>query len=123
MSTLVRRRQDSIQRVRLGGGRDGRLTAIGHDTIAQTAPSADYADASGWSARSLYACANVATTHRLGGVHAPQPKPMRRPGLRTGSFALENAEGEPPLALRLPPVEPPLAHYRHRGPPEGPPRS
>src|SRR5260370_27337025 len=98
MSTLVRRRQDSIQRVRLGAGRDGRLTAIVHDTIAQTSPFADYADANGWSARSLYACANVATTHRLVRVNPPQPKPMRGPGPGTGSSPLQTAMGQPPRA-------------------------
>ena len=105
MFTLVGRRQDSRQHVRLGATRDGRLTAIIHDSIAQTAAVGEYADANGSAARSLYACANVATTHRLVRVNAPQPKPMRGPGEGTGSFALETAMDELAEALDLDPVE------------------
>jgi xanthine dehydrogenase YagR molybdenum-binding subunit len=111
MFTLVGRRQDSLQHVRLGATRDGRLTAIVHDTFAQTSPFGDYADANGWSARTLYACANVATTHRLVRVNAPQPKPMRGPGLGTGSFALETAMDELAESLDLDPVELRLRNY------------
>jgi xanthine dehydrogenase YagR molybdenum-binding subunit len=114
MFTLVGRRQDSLQHVRLGATRDGRLTAIVHDTIAQTSPFGDYADANGWSARTLYACANVATTHRLVRVNAPQPKPMRGPGLGTGSFALETAMDELAESLDLDPVELRLRNYADR---------
>jgi xanthine dehydrogenase YagR molybdenum-binding subunit len=119
MFTLVGRRQDSIQHVRLGATRDGRLTAIVHDTIAQTSPFGDYADANGGSARSLYACPNVATTHRLVRVNAPQPKPMRGPGLGTGSFALETAMDELAEALDLDPVELRLRNYADRDQNEG----
>jgi xanthine dehydrogenase YagR molybdenum-binding subunit len=105
MFTLVGRRQDSLQRVRLGATRDGRLSAIIHESIAQTAPFGEYADANGSAARTLYACANVATTHRLVRVNAPQPKPMRGPGEGTGSFALETAMDELAEALDLDPIE------------------
>jgi xanthine dehydrogenase YagR molybdenum-binding subunit len=111
MFTLVGRRQDSMQRVRLGATRDGRLTAILHDSVAQTSSFGDYADANAWSARTLYACRNVATSHRLVRVNAPQPKPMRGPGLGTGSFALESAMDELAEALGLDPVELRLRNY------------
>lgn len=111
MFTLVGRRQDSIQRVRLGATCDGRLTAIVHDSVAQTSPFGEYADANGWGARSFYACPNVATTHRLVRVNAPQPKAMRGPGLGTGSFALEAALDELAEALGLDPIELRLRNY------------
>jgi xanthine dehydrogenase YagR molybdenum-binding subunit len=111
MFTLVGRRQDSMQHVRLGAGRDGRLTAIMHDSVAQTSPFGEYADANGAAARTLYACPNVATSHRLVRVNAPQPKPMRGPGEGTGSFALESAMDELAEALDLDPVELRLRNY------------
>jgi xanthine dehydrogenase YagR molybdenum-binding subunit len=111
MFTLVGRRQDSIQHVRLGATRDGRLTAIVHDTVAQTSPFGEYADANGSAARFLYACPNVATAHRLVRVNAPQPKPMRGPGEGTGTFALESAMDELAEALGLDPLELRLRNY------------
>jgi xanthine dehydrogenase YagR molybdenum-binding subunit len=114
MFTLVGRRQDSRQHVRLGATRAGRLTAIVHDSVAQTSPFGEYADVNGWTARALYACPNVATTHRLVRVNAPQPKPMRGPGLGTGSFALETALDELAEALDLDPLELRLRNYADR---------
>lgn len=111
MFTLVGRRQDARQHVKLGATRDGRLTAIVHDTIAQTSPFGDYADANGEASRWLYACPNVATSHRLVRVNAPQPKAMRGPGLGTGTFALESAMDELAEELALDPLELRLRNY------------
>ena len=65
MFTLVGRRQETIQRLKLGATREGRLTALVHDTVAQTSAYGDYADPVATPTRMLYACPNVATTHRL----------------------------------------------------------
>ncbi|HEX3498245.1 MAG TPA: xanthine dehydrogenase family protein molybdopterin-binding subunit [Stellaceae bacterium] len=105
MFTLVGRRQETIQQLTLGATRDGRLTAIVHDTLAQTSTYGDYADPVGTPARVLYACANVATSHRLVRVNAPQPNPMRAPGEGPGSFALESALDELAHALGIDPLE------------------
>jgi xanthine dehydrogenase YagR molybdenum-binding subunit len=111
MFTLVGRRQETIQRVELAATREGRLTAISHDTIAQTSTYGEYADPTGSMARMLYACANVSTSHRLVRVNAPQPNPMRAPGEGTGSFALESAIDELAYELRLDPLEMRLRNY------------
>ena len=117
--TLVGRRQETIQDVKLAATRAGRLTAIVHDTIAQTSMFGDYADPNGTPARMLYECANVATSHRLVRLHAPQPNPMRGPGEGTGSFALESALDELAFELRIDPLELRLrnyaAHDQHTG--------
>jgi xanthine dehydrogenase YagR molybdenum-binding subunit len=62
----------------------------------------------------LYACDNVATTHRLVRVHAPQPNPMRAPGEGPGSFALESALDELAERLRIDPIEVRLRNYAER---------
>jgi len=105
MFTLTGRRQQTVQHLKLGATRDGTLTAILHDTLAQTSAYGEYADPVATPTRVLHACANVATTHRLVRVNAPQPKPMRAPGEGPGSFALESALDELAHELGLDPVE------------------
>jgi xanthine dehydrogenase YagR molybdenum-binding subunit len=111
MFTLVGRRQETLQRVKLGATRSGHLTAITHDTIAQTSAYGAYADPNGTPARMLYACPNVATSHRLVRVNAPQPNPMRGPGEATGSFALESALDELAFELCIDPIELRVRNY------------
>ncbi|HEX3474430.1 MAG TPA: xanthine dehydrogenase family protein molybdopterin-binding subunit [Kofleriaceae bacterium] len=108
MFTLIGRRQETIQDLRIAATSHGELTAITHDTVAPTSMYGEYADPTATVSRVLYACPHVATSHRLVRVHAPQPNPMRAPGEGPGSFALESALDElahelgiDPLALRL----------------------
>ena len=62
----------------------------------------------------LYACANVATSHRLVRVNAPQPNPARAPGEGPGSFALESALDELAQELAIDPLELRLRNYADR---------
>ena len=114
MFTLVGRRQETIQRLKLGATREGRLTALVHDTVAQTSAYGDYADPVATPTRMLYACANVATTHRLVRLNAPQPNPARAPGEGPGSFALESALDELAHELGIDPLELRLRNYADR---------
>ena len=114
MFTLVGRRQETIQRFKLGATGDGRLTGIVHDTIGQTSTYGEYADAVATVTRVLYACPNVATTHRLVRVNAPQNNPARAPGEGPGSFALESALDELAHELAIDPVELRLRNHADR---------
>ena len=105
MFTLVGRRQETVQQLRIGAARDGRLAALVHDTVAQTSTYGEYADPVATPTRMMYACPNVATTHRLVRVNAPQPNPARAPGEGPGSFALESALDELAYELDLDPIE------------------
>ena len=111
MFTLVGRRQETIQQLKLGATRAGRLTALVHDAVAQTSAHADYADPIATPTRMLYACANVATSHRLVRVNAPHPNPARAPGEGPGSFALESALDELAHELAIDPLELRLRNY------------
>jgi xanthine dehydrogenase YagR molybdenum-binding subunit len=114
MFTLVGRRQETIQHLKLGATRDGGLTALVHDTVAQTSAYADYADPVATPTRMLYACANVATSHRLARVNAPMPNPARAPGEAQGSFALESTLDELAHELSIDPLELRLRNFADR---------
>ncbi|MFO1326268.1 MAG: xanthine dehydrogenase family protein molybdopterin-binding subunit [Rubrivivax sp.] len=111
--TLVGRRSPTRQRLQIGATHEGRLTAMVHDTLAETSSLIDYADPVGAATRWLYACDHVRTTHRLKRTHGPQPIPMRAPGETPGLFALESALDELAWQLQLDPLE--LRRRNHAG--------
>jgi xanthine dehydrogenase YagR molybdenum-binding subunit len=112
--TLVGRRQETVQEVALGFDMDGRLTAIDHQVLGQTATHGDYSDGTARTSRSLYACANVTTGHRIVRTNEPLPIPMRAPGVAPGTFALESAMDEAAEALGVDPVELRVRNYADR---------
>lgn len=114
MFTLVGRRQETVQHVRIGADRRGRLVALLHDSLAVTSTYGDYADPVGTPARVLYACEHVATSHRLVRRSVPKPNAMRAPGEAPGSFALESAMDELAYELGLDPVELRLRNFAGR---------
>jgi xanthine dehydrogenase YagR molybdenum-binding subunit len=105
MFSLVGYRPPSIQRVRLGAEADGRLTAIAHDAVQQTAKAKTYAEQIATCSRTMYAAPNRRTTHRVAPLDVPVPTIMRAPGESSGMFALESAMDELAIACRLDPVE------------------
>jgi len=105
MFALVARRQMTRHVIRLGADAEGKLEAIDHDCIAQTAAFAEYSDPNAVVSRTLYACPNVRTTHRLLRTNEPPANPMRSPGESPGSFALESALDELATELRIDPLE------------------
>ncbi|MET7763576.1 xanthine dehydrogenase family protein molybdopterin-binding subunit [Streptomyces sp. NPDC005393] len=118
MFALVGYRPASIQRIRLGADGKGRLTAIAHDVVEQTAKAKGYAEQVAVSTRVMYAAPHRRTTHRLAPLDVPVPTIMRAPGEAQGMFALESAVDEMALACGLDPVE-----FRIRNEPEVHPES
>ena len=98
-------RTPTIQRVRLGAERDGRLTAIAHDVVEQTATIHEFAEQTAVATRILYAAPNRRTSHRLARLDLPVPMFMRAPGECPGMFALESAMDELATACGLDPIE------------------
>lgn len=105
MFSVVGHRPPSIQRVQLGADGSGRLTAIAHDAVQQTARSKGYAEQVAVCSRTMYDAPNRRTTHRVAALDVPVPTIMRGPGETTGMFALESAMDEMALACGLDPVE------------------
>jgi xanthine dehydrogenase YagR molybdenum-binding subunit len=98
-------RTPTIQRLRLGADRDGRLVAIGHDVVEQTSKLAVFAEQTAVASRMMYAGPNRRTSHRLARLNVPTPSWMRAPGETPGMYALESAMDELARALDLDPVE------------------
>src|SRR6266446_5654896 len=105
MFALVGYRTPTIQRIRLGADRDGRLTAIAHDVVEQTATIHEFVEQTAVATRVMYAAPNRRTTHRLARLDVPVPTIMRAPGECPGMFALESAMDELAIACGLDPIE------------------
>jgi xanthine dehydrogenase YagR molybdenum-binding subunit len=105
MFAVTGHRAPSIQRVRLGAGPDGRLTALCHDVIDQTSTLKEFTEQSAVATRHMYAAPHRRTTHRVVRLDVPTPSWMRAPGECPGMFALESALDELAEACRIDPVE------------------
>ncbi len=105
MFALAGYRTPTIQRVQLGAGRDGQLTAIAHDVVEQAVAINEFAEPTAVPARVMYAAPNRRTTHRLAWLDLPVNSWMRAPGAAPGMFALELAMDELAIALGLDPIE------------------
>jgi xanthine dehydrogenase YagR molybdenum-binding subunit len=97
-------RPATIQRIRIGATRDGRITAIGHESWSGDLPGGK-PEAAVQQTRLLYAGANRLTTTRLAVLDLGEGNAMRAPGEAPGMMALEIAIDELAEKLGLDPVE------------------
>jgi xanthine dehydrogenase YagR molybdenum-binding subunit len=105
MFSLVPYRTPTIQRVRLGADRDGRLVAVDHDALQQSSTMVEFCEQTVTGTRIMYATPNLRTVHRLRRLDVPPPHWMRAPGEAPGMFALESAMDELAVELGMDPVE------------------
>ena len=105
MFALVGYRTPTIQRVRLGAGADGRITAISHEAVEQTSRIKEFAEQTTVGTRHMYAGEARRTTHRLVPLDVAVPSWMRAPGEAPGMFGLESAMDELADAVGIDPVE------------------
>src|SRR4051794_14631000 len=98
-------RSDTIQRLRLGTDREGRILAIGHDVFSGNLPSEQTYEGAALQTRTLYAGPNRLTQHRLAPLDIPVASSMRAPGEAVGLLALECAMDELAEKLKLDPIE------------------
>jgi xanthine dehydrogenase YagR molybdenum-binding subunit len=97
-------RPATIQRIRIGATRDGKITAIGHESWSGDLPGGK-ADGAVSQTRLLYAGADRMTATRLATLDLPEANAMRAPGEATGMMALEIAIDEMAEKLGIDPVE------------------
>jgi len=95
-------RPATIQRIRLGAGRDGKLTAIGHESWSGNLGSLP--ERATLPTRLLYAGANRITRLRVSHLDLAEGNAMRAPGETPGMMALEVAMDEMAEKLGLDPV-------------------
>jgi xanthine dehydrogenase YagR molybdenum-binding subunit len=105
MFSLAGYRTPTIQRIRLGADRDGRLVAIAHDVVEQSSTIREFAEQTATPTRIMYAAPNRRTTHRLARLDVPSPSWMRAPGVCPGMYALECAMDEGAIACGLDPID------------------
>lgn len=109
-------RSRTHQAIALGARRDGTLTAVRHDTIAQTSSFDEFMEPASVATRMLYAAPNIATSHTLVRADIGTPSYMRAPGWAPGTYALEVALDELAVALDMDPVALRLRNYAERDP-------
>ena len=97
-------RPATIQRIRIGVTRDGKITAIGHESWNGDLPGGELETAV-TQTRLLYAGANRMTAMRLAVLDLPEGNSMRAPGEAPGLMALEIAMDEMAEKLALDPVD------------------
>ncbi|WP_088343211.1 MULTISPECIES: aldehyde oxidoreductase molybdenum-binding subunit PaoC [Rhodomicrobium] len=98
------RRAGTMQRIRLGATRDGRLTAISHHSLNGNLPGG-FAEAAVAPTRLLYGTPNRDLALKLAILDLPEGNDMRAPGEASGLMALEIAMDEMAEKLGLDPVE------------------
>jgi xanthine dehydrogenase YagR molybdenum-binding subunit len=124
MFTSVGHRPETLQRVRLGATRDGRLVAVDHEGTSTLGALDDggvepVTQVTG----NAYSCPNVATHDRRARLHIPSPHWMRGPGTTQGNFAVESALDELSSTLGIDPIELRLRNYTEVHPGSGRPWS
>jgi xanthine dehydrogenase YagR molybdenum-binding subunit len=97
-------RPATIQRIRIGATRGGKITAIGHENWSGDLPGGK-PEAGVRYSRQLYAGAHRMSATRLAVLDLPEGNAMRAPGDAPGSMALEIAVDELAEKLKLDPVE------------------
>ncbi|AYD05229.1 aldehyde oxidoreductase molybdenum-binding subunit PaoC [Neorhizobium sp. NCHU2750] len=97
-------RPATIQRIRIGAGRDGKITAIGHESWSGDLPNGQ-PETAVMQTRLLYAGENRMTAMRLATLDLPEGNSMRAPGEAPGLMALEIAIDEMAEKLGLDPIE------------------
>lgn len=96
-------RPATIQRIRIGATRDGKITAIGHESWSGDLPGGGPENAV-QQTRLLYAGAGRMTATRLAVLDLPEGNAMRAPGEAPGLMALEIAMDEMAEKLKIDPV-------------------
>jgi xanthine dehydrogenase YagR molybdenum-binding subunit len=105
MFNSVGLRQRNRQRLRIAATKDGKLTALAHDTTTHTATTGNFVEPCGFLSSFMYDTPNSRITYRVAPMNVIIPTFTRAPGESTGSFALESAIDEIAYELKIDPVE------------------
>ncbi|MEG4058390.1 MULTISPECIES: xanthine dehydrogenase family protein molybdopterin-binding subunit [unclassified Microcoleus] len=98
-------RSHTWQKVSLGAERNGKLTAIVHDSKNNSSTYQEWVENTTTFSRPLYACPNVDTKQQIVRTDLATPTSMRAPGAVSGMFAIESAMDELAYALKIDPLE------------------
>jgi len=97
-------RSATVQRIRIGATREGKITAIGHESWSGNLKDGSPENAA-TQTRSLYAGEHRMTSNRVAAMDLPEANAMRAPGEAPGMAALEIAMDEMAEKLGMDPVQ------------------
>lgn len=109
-------RPATVQHIKLGATRDGKLTGVQHNVIVHTSVMEDFVEPSANQTRMLYDSEACETSHKLVDMNLGVATFQRAPGEATGTAALETAMDELAIRLNMDPVELRLANYAEKDP-------
>jgi xanthine dehydrogenase YagR molybdenum-binding subunit len=107
-------RPGTLQEIRLGADKDGRLVAIEHRAASETSRFENYTDIIvNWSGN-LYQCENITLDHNLIPLDLYTPLDMRAPGAATGVPSFETAVDDLAYAAGIDPLDFRLMNYAEK---------
>ena len=111
-------RPRTVQKLKIASDINGSLVSVRHDSFNSMSQPAlgEYAEGAALATEMLYACPNLAVTHRLVALNMSLPTYMRAPGEAPGVFALESAMDEMAAALKIDPIAFRLQNYTEMDP-------
>ena len=123
MFNSVGLRQRNRQHLRLAATKDGKLTALAHETTTHTATNGEYIEGCGDCSKIMYDAPNSLISYRVVPMNIILPTFTRGPGKAPGSFALESAIDELAYKLKIDPIEFRLKNEPAKDPSNGKPWS
>jgi xanthine dehydrogenase YagR molybdenum-binding subunit len=123
MFNSVGLRQRNRQKMRLAATKDGKLTALAHETITHGAIANEFVEPCGDCSKIMYETPNSLISYRITPMNVIVPTFTRGPGKSTGSFALESAIDELAYELKMDPIEFRLKNEPAKDPSNGKPWS
>jgi xanthine dehydrogenase YagR molybdenum-binding subunit len=109
-------RSETRQAIKASAASDGTLVALRHDTLMHTSEFDEFVEPASLVSRMMYACPNIATTHRLVRSAIGTPSYMRAPGEAPGNYAVEAAVDELAYAAKMDPLAFRIKNYAEQDP-------
>ncbi|RZM12864.1 MAG: xanthine dehydrogenase family protein molybdopterin-binding subunit, partial [Sphingomonas sp.] len=101
----IYRRTDTHQRIRLAADKDGKLTALAHDSVVSQGPDGGFMEPVALGSIALYDAPVRHFTHKIVTLDMVQAGAVRAPGEAVGMLALETAIDEMAEALGRDPID------------------
>ncbi|MEO3432963.1 xanthine dehydrogenase family protein molybdopterin-binding subunit [Inquilinus sp. CAU 1745] len=111
------------QKMTLGAGSGGRLTALRHDVVNLTTVTDDFTEYATEASKGVYASPAIVTSQRMERANVAMPTAMRSPVEGPGLWALESAMDELAHDLGMDPLDLRLANHADEDPATGEPWS
>jgi CO/xanthine dehydrogenase Mo-binding subunit len=119
MFTGVGHRPSTVQRIKMGATREGRLVAIDHEGTSTASLGSDPLYPLTMGTAAAYACPNVGARDKRVRLNIPPVAHMRAPGEAEGNFAVESLLDELSYELGMDPIELRLRNYAEVHPQTG----